>query len=42
MMQNMHLMEVSHSTAHGRQMLACSLQSSSVFKSFGREVYVNI
>lgn len=41
-LQNIYLMGISHSVAHVRKMLAFSLHSSSVFKSFGHEVYVNV
>lgn len=42
MKQNMHLMHIGHSVAHGKRMVAFLLQSSSVVKSFGNEVCMNI
>lgn len=42
MIQNIYLTEVSHSVAHGRNVLAFSLQRSSVFKSFDPEVCISI
>lgn len=42
MTQNVYLMDIGHSVAQGRRVLAFSVQSSSVVKSFGHEVYMNI
>lgn len=41
-MQNIYVIDYSHSPACGRKMLAFSRQRGSAFKSFGIEVNINV